>query len=223
MTLPMLIHITGGTVGLVAGFGALAVAKGERLHRALGTAFFVAMLAMSGLGAVIAVFMPSRVTIVAGSLTFYLVITAWMTVRRPENVVGRFETGAAIAAVPIALGGLSVAIAAFLSPGGRLDGLPAGPPALVFGLVAALAVVCDVRLIRRGGIAGPARIARHLWRMTTALLIAATSFFQGQQKMMPEDWRGSPLLFLPPLIVFAALVFWMLQVRFSRHWAGPPA
>jgi hypothetical protein len=214
----MMIHIAGGTLGLVGGFGALAVAKGERLHRVLGTAFFVGMLLMSGFGAVMAVFLPSRITVVAGSLTFYLVATAWMTVRRPENTAGRFETGAAVAAVLIALGAVAVSIAALMSPGGRLDGLPP-QPVLVFAAVAALAAVCDWRLVRRGGIEGRSRIARHLWRMTAALLIAALSFFLGQQKMMPEAWRGSPLLFLPPLMVFASLVFWMLRVRLSRAWA----
>ncbi|MDB5471125.1 MAG: hypothetical protein JWR84_2685 [Caulobacter sp.] len=221
MTLAMMIHIAGGTAGLVGGFGALAVAKGERWHRMLGTAFFVGMLTMSGFGAVMAIFIPSRITIVAGSLTFYLVATAWMTVRRPENAAGRFEVGAAVAATLIALGAVGVSVAALISPTGRLDGLPP-QPVLGFALVAALAAWCDGRLVRRGGIAGPRRIARHLWRMTTALLIAALSFFLGQQKMMPQDWRGSPLLYLPPLLVFAALVFWMLRVRLSRRWAAAP-
>lgn len=70
MTVPMMIHIAGGTLGLIGGFGALAVAKGERLHRVLGTAFFIGMLAMSGFGAVMAIFLPSWITVVAGSLTF---------------------------------------------------------------------------------------------------------------------------------------------------------
>lgn len=214
----MMIHIAGGTVGLVGGFGALAVAKGERLHRILGTGFFVGMLLMSGFGAVMAVFLPSRITIVAGCLTFYLVATAWMTVRRPENTTGRFEAGAMVAATLIALGAVTVSSAALLNPNGRLDGLPP-QPVLVFAFVAALAAVCDWRLVRRDGIAGRARIARHLWRMTTALLIVALSFFLGQQKMMPESWQGSPVWFLPPLLVFAALVFWMLRVRLSRAWA----
>ena len=218
MTLPMAIHVAGGALGLVGGFGALAVAKGERLHRMLGTAFFIGMLVMSGFGAVMAVFVPSRITIAAGSLTFYLVASAWMTVRRPENTAGRFEIGATVAAGLIALGAVAVSIAALMSPGGRLDGLPP-QPVLVFAFVAALAAVCDWRLVRRGGIGGRFRIARHLWRMTAALLIAALSFFLGQQKMMPETWRGSPLLFLPPLLVFASLVFWMLRVRLSRAWA----
>ena len=213
-----MIHIAGGAVGLIGGFGALAVAKGERLHRMLGTAFFVGMLLMSGFGAVIAIFLPSRITVVAGSLTFYLVLTAWMTVRRAENTAGRFEVGAAVGAVLIALGAVGVSIAALMSPNGRLDGLPP-QPVLVFAFVAALAAVCDWQLVRRGGVAGRSRIARHLWRMTAALLIAALSFFLGQQKMMPQAWQGSPVWFLPPLLVFASLVFWMLRVRLSRAWA----
>jgi hypothetical protein len=106
------------------------------------------------------------------------------------------------------------------SPGGEVDGLPYQPFA-VFGAVAALAAASDLSMIRRGGISGAPRIARHLWRMCAALLIAAASF-AGQPKAVPEALRGSPILFLPALATLGLMIFWLVRVR-STGAAKPAA
>ncbi|WP_332773042.1 hypothetical protein [Phenylobacterium sp.] len=217
----MMLHIAAGGVGLASGFAALAFRKGERLHRIAGTAFFVAMLFMSGIGAVMAVFLPNRPTILVGVLTFYLVATAWMTVRREEGRIGRFEVAAlAIVAVVATLDFIAGWVAAG-SPKGAMDHIPY-QMIFVFGGVAALAAVTDLRVIRRGGISGAPRIARHLWRMCVALLIATTSFFLGQQKVLPEVLHGSPILFVPILAPLVLMIFWLFRVRFSKAFAQAP-
>jgi hypothetical protein len=81
-----------------------------------------------------------------------------------------------------------------------------------------LAAALDLNFILRRRISARQRIARHLWRMCAALLIAAFSFFLGQQKVMPEAIQGSPLLFLPPLATLGAMIFWILRVRFAKAW-----
>jgi uncharacterized membrane protein len=48
MRLPLLIlHILGGTVGLLAGTFAMAVRKGSRLHRASGNVFTIAIVTLA--------------------------------------------------------------------------------------------------------------------------------------------------------------------------------
>jgi hypothetical protein len=96
-------------------------------------------------------------------------------------------------------------------------------PFLVFGSVGLLAGVGDLRLIRSGGvqtIRGARRLTRHLWRMSFALLIAAFSFFLGQAKVIPKPIRIIPLLAIPPLVVLAALLYWMWRVRIRRSLRG---
>lgn len=85
-------HIGAGGVGLVSGTGALTFRKGGRAHRLAGNVFFVSMLAMSGIGTCVAPFLPQRGSIIGGAFTFYLVATAWMTVRRKAGTVGSFES-----------------------------------------------------------------------------------------------------------------------------------
>jgi hypothetical protein len=213
-------HIGGGAVGLVSGAVAILARKGERLHRVAGTVFFVAMLTMAGIGATVSPFLDTEqwTNTTAGAFTFYLVATAWVTVRRAEGRVGRFEVGALLVAVGLAVNGLALAAAT----------VQAGKPLsisviYVFAIVAAIAAAGDLGMIRRGGIAGPPRIARHLWRMCLALFIASGSFFFGQSKFLPEVLRGSPVLFVPVLAPLVLMAFWMLRVHFTRAFRSAPA
>jgi hypothetical protein len=100
--------------------------------------------------------------------------------------------------------------------------LPA-PVHFPFAALAALAAALDLNFILRGEISGVQRIGRHLWRMSAAFLIAAFSFFLGQQRSMPLFIQGSPLLYLPPLAVLASMTFWIFRARFSSafHWVAP--
>jgi hypothetical protein len=60
------------------------------------------------------------------------------------------------------------------------------------------------------------RLARHLWRMGFAFFIATGSFFIGQQDVMPEAVRGSPLLFALGFAPFAVMAFWLVRLRFPK-------
>jgi hypothetical protein len=98
-------------------------------------------------------------------------------------------------------------------------GVPAG---MVFflGTVYLCAGIGDLRLIRAGNIAGPRRLARHLWRMCFALFIATGSFFLGQMKFIPEPVRILPLLFALGVGPLFVLIYWMWRVRFRRRLTG---
>jgi hypothetical protein len=58
--------------------------------------------------------------------------------------------------------------------------------------------------------------ARHLWRICFAFFIATGSFFLGQQDVLPQAVRGSPILFVLAFAPFALMLFWLARVRFSR-------
>jgi uncharacterized membrane protein len=217
------LHITGGTVGIASGTVALLSEKGGRLHRAAGNMFFAAMLVMAAVGAMVAPLLPQRLSSVTGVLTFYLVATAWVTVRRKAGTVGRFETGAMLAAAVTAAAGFVLAWQGSKLPHGMIDDQPY-QSGYVFGGIAALAAMFDLKVILRGGISGAQRIARHLWRMCFALFIGATSLFAGQPQVFPKLLRGSAVLtFGPELAVLIAMVFWLLRVRFSDSFRDAAA
>lgn len=211
-------HVTAGSAALLAGAAALAFRKGGRLHGQAGTIFFAAMLAMAGSGAVMAALKPERGTAAIGLFTCYLVATSWMTARRRDGKAGRFELGAFAVALGCAAAMLAFGLQAAASPTGRLDSLPAGAH-YPFAFLAALAAGLDLNFILRRGVSGRQRIARHLWRMCAALAIAALSFFLGQQDEFPAAWRGLFVWYLPPLATLAAMVFWLVRVRFAAAFA----
>ena len=214
----LVLHIGGGATGIAAGWTAILAPKGGRIHRAAGTVFFVAMLTMAGVGAVVAPMMPEGqwTNTIAAVFTFYLVASAWATVRRGEGEVGRFER--VLVAAP-----LGVAATALLIPalGIKLDA--AGGAVYLFGVIAALAAICDLRMIGNGGIAGVSRIARHLWRMSLGLVVATGSFFVGQPKYVPDVLKDTGLNVVPMFAALALLAFWMIRVRIPRQSKAVPA
>ncbi len=189
------------------------------MHRMAGNVFFVSMLTMSAIGACVAPFLPRpqwSSTLVA-ILTFYLVATSWVTIRRKQGGVGTFEIGAFLVALTVAVVLVTLGLQAANHPPGVLVDAPA-PAYFVFAAIATLAAASDLRMILRGGLSAMQRITRHLWRMCVALLIATFSFFLGQQQVFPVSLRGSPILFVPEIAVLGALIFWLLRVQFTNWY-----
>lgn len=214
-----LVHVVCGSLALLAGAAALSVPKGGRWHAKAGTLFFGAMLVMALTGATIAALRIERGTTAIGILTAYLVATAWTAARRRDGTSGRFEAVAMLLALGCAAAMAAFGAIALSSPAGRFDSLPAAAH-FPFAVLAALAAALDLNFLLRGAVSGRQRIARHLWRMCAALAIAAFSFFLGQQDEFPAAWRGLAIWFVPPLAVLAAMIFWLLRVRFAaafRH------
>jgi hypothetical protein len=213
----LVMHVGGGAVGIVSGFAAMTFRKGGRMHRLAGNVFFVAILTMAGIGAAVAPFLPSQQwsNTLAGVFTFYLAATAWAAARRSDGEIGRFEVGAlfvALGAAAAAISGVWVNVhgGADAGDGASTDGL------YLVSVLATLAVACDLNQILRRGLTGAARIARHLWRMSVALLIASASFFLGQPRFVPPFIRETILVALPVLAPLALMLFWLIRVRFSQ-------
>jgi hypothetical protein len=172
------------------------------------------MLTMSAIGACLAPFLPHRISSVAGALTFYLVATSWVTIRRKEGSAGYFETGAFLFALGIVATGVTFGLMGANTATGLLDAEPY-QGAFVFAGGAALAAAGDLAMIVRRGISGTRRLTRHLWRMCVALLIGATSFFLGQPQFFPASLRGSFILFVPEIAILGLPVFWLIRLRFA--------
>ena len=209
----ILLHIIGGLTALTSGAVALSSPKGGNLHRKSGIIFVYAMMLMSVSGAVMASRIPEMVSMMAGLLTSYLVVTALLTVRRRGEGSHWMDAGAMFF-------GLAVGLTGFIVGAMGLNTAEInGPPpalALIFGTVALLAVLGDARLLLGKVLPWKRRIARHLWRMCLALWIAAASFFLGQSDEFPEALRIMPLLCTPVLLVFLLMFYWLGRVLFTQ-------
>lgn len=216
-----LIHIVAGFLALGSGTVALYVLKGGNLHRKAGTLFVYAMLVMAGLGAVLAGLKPDRLSAIGGVLACYMVTTAMLTVRRrPGEKFHRLDYIAMLVALIVGTTGIKFGFDALETPTGRLDAFPA-PMYFIFGSIALLSGLGDVRMLLARDIQGVGRIARHLWRMGFAMFMATGSFFLGQAKVFPEPIRKPLLLAIPVLLVIATTLYWLVRVlRKQRHARG---
>jgi uncharacterized membrane protein len=209
----ILFHIVFGSVALAAGSAAMSLRKGGRGHVVAGNIFMAAMLAMALTGAVLAVLKPERATAVIGIITAYLVATAWWTARHRDGRAGAFEAAGLAVALACAGAQLTSALQASAAPDGRLDALPAAA-IYPFALLAAGAALGDLRMLLLRQLKPRQRLARHVWRMSAALFIAAASFFLGQQDEFPDALRRLPIWFLPPLATLLAMTFWLVRLRY---------
>jgi len=218
MRSPLLVlHIIAGTLGMLSGFVAVFLLKGSRRHGIAGNVFVISMLGLSASGVYLAVMKSQPGNILGGSLTFYLVATAWITARRRAGGTGILDWVGLLVVVTITAFELTYGMEAAKSQTGLKYGYPPGPY-FFLGSVALIAVVGDFRMLVRRGIVGSQRLARHLWRMCFALFIAAASIFLARQQVFPALLQKIGVLFLLSFLPLMLMVFWLFRVRFAKGY-----
>jgi len=213
ITLDLMAHISGGSVALIAGAVGLISKKGSLLHRQAGKLFVLSMLTMAITGASIAYFASVYISVLAGSLSLYLVLSAWITGLKRNPKTHYYEASI------FAFGLLVLSLGFYLSwraYNGVTDILPDYTiPAgvyYVFTLFVLLGVVGDIIVLIKGGVSGKYRIARHLWRMCIPLYIAASSLFDGQRDIFPAALQESFYLDIPAYLVFLSMLYYLAKV-----------
>jgi hypothetical protein len=209
------IHIIAGLIAIVAGFISVFAIKGLKLHRKAGMTFVYSMLVLSITGAVIAAIKQQPTNIIGGSLAFYMVTTALLTVR--HQLARWMDIGALLIGATVGVFAIKIGFDVLNAGTGKMKGVPAGM-LFFFGVVALLAVAGDIRMMLAGNLQGAQRIARHLWRMCFSLFIASGSFFLGQAKVIPKPVRILPLLAIPALLPLVLLLYWLVRVLFTKWY-----
>lgn len=206
------VHILAGMLALGFGYIALYATKGLTLHRKSGALFVYAIVAMSLSGALIDALKTSTISVnvVAGLLTFYFVATALLTVRPRVRASQRLDVAGVLLV-------LTVSLLAFIAGVNLVSrGRPEAVPSFIFGVVGLLAAAGDIRVVRAGGIQGPRRLARHLWRMCFAMWVAAASFFWGPPDRVPELIRIPALQAFAVLLPVVVMLYWLWRLRRKR-------
>ena len=210
------LHIAAGLVAIISGYIAIFVVKGLKTHRRSGMIFVYAMMFMSSSATVLGIAKGQTFNVMQGVLTFYLVVTAVLTVRDQTRQVRLIGIGAMLLAFFTGVYDIFLGFEASTNTSGMVDGIsPAG--IFPFAALAILAAAGDLRMLISGKKGAP-RLVRHLWRMCVALFIAAGSFFLGQAKVFPESIRIVPTLAIPALMPLVLLIYWLIRVRFTKWY-----
>ena len=220
-TAAFILHVAGGAGGLLSGILAMTARKGGRVHRRAGDVFFASMLVMAAFAVYLGFVRPGALlNVFIGVFVAYLVATAWITIRRPQGVIGLPEklglVVALILCAPFML--LSVELILGLPPFIHSAMAFKGPLLIavyVFTLILAIAAGSDASVVLSGGVSGVARIARHLWRMCVALTQATGSALSnGLPRLLPAHALPGWTLSLQ-LVWVVLLLYWMIRVRLT--------
>src|SRR6195256_4158781 len=98
----LVVHICGGTLGLLSGTAAMSFRKGSPRHALAGRVFVVAMLTLSTSAVYLALMKHEMGNVLAGTFAFYLVGTAWVTAKRRDGETNIFDWGALL--IPLVVG-----------------------------------------------------------------------------------------------------------------------
>ena|SRR5215470_7413297 len=213
----LLVHICSGIAGLFSGAAAAIFRKGSHRHALAGNIFVLSMMSLSATGVYLALLKSEPGNVLGGSLTFYLVATAWMTARRRSAEIDAFDWFALLTVFLVASTAITFGIQAALSADGLASGYPSGPY-FVAGSVASLAFMGDVRLLVRRSIDGTQRLARHLWRMCFALFVASMSVFLSRQHLFPAILRTTGVLYILSFGPLLLMIFWLIRVRMASAY-----
>jgi hypothetical protein len=226
----LLVHLCGGSLGLLSGTAAMSFRKGSPRHVLAGKIFVASMLTMAVGAVYLAITRHQPNNVGGGILTFYLIGTAWLTARRRDGETSRFDWLAML--IPLAIGIFTwmVGIRVVRNGASSQDGVPVGMTFFT-GSICLLAAVGDVRMLLGGGVLGAKRIARHLWRMCYGLFIASGSFFLGPQNRplrllsavgigqhLPSALFSTGLYLFLTLLPLILLIFWLVRVRFTNAY-----
>jgi len=208
----LVFHILAGCIVLFCGLVALISAKGKKLHKYAGSGFAAAMVLVSLTSCYLEVQLGDFP--IVGLLSGYFVVTSWITITRREKRVGYFDIVALLLITSISIlfykWGWDIAF-----NGKPLEGTMPLPMYFVLASIAAFAAAMDLKVIIQGGIMGAQRIARHLWRICIAYVMAMMSFLA--QDIFPDAIASSGALWLPVLLLVLLIFYWGIRVSFFQR------
>jgi len=218
----LVLHITGGSIGILSGYAAVSVKKGADWHRGAGLAFVLGMLVMATAAVALAVPLREPSNVMGGMLAGYMVVTGWLTMQRPPGPIGLAERLGFAFIATVAMGTAVLTWIAWSGPRHAAFGY-AWQFYAVFVVINGAIALTDLRVILRGRLSANERLRRHLWRMCFAFFFAAASFFIGQQKVMPHWMHGSPVLWVLGLAPLGVMAYWLVRTRRRKARLNMPA
>ena len=203
----LFIHITAGSIALVAALAAIISQKGATIHRYAGRFYTAAMMATAATAIGLAVLDLNVFLLVIGLFSFYLVFTGWRAAvertGQPTGVDWLVGATMAILGVGMIVWGSSGLLAGVYHPHLVL---------VIFGIIGIVLAAQDAFAWRQGPVTGQDRIVRHLTRMMGGTIATVTAVAVVNLPQLPSvvTWLGPTALMVP------LIVLWTGRVRHRR-------
>ena len=207
-------HFAVGCVAVLAGLAALSSRKGQVWHRASGSIFVIAMLALALSGLWLSLARDILFTVFLSGIAGHAVLTSWAAARRQAWLSIVLARWSGLVSGGLCLGAVSGGLIAASSPEGRLNDLPPAAFYLLAGVSFGLFVL-DLFYARHTAPQRVSWLSRHLWRMGFAFFLATGIFFFGNNHVLPEALRTPLVLSVPVLTVIGWTLVFGVKVRLA--------
>lgn len=196
------IHAVFGGIALLAGLVAMTAKKGLGIHKRSGVVFYYSMMISSGVGMLVAL-LPNHENpflLAVGIFSLYLVLTGRRALRFKRKIID-LKIDKLISRVMILIGMLMILLPIFLS--GSLNIV-----LFVFGIVAVLLSIQDLRLFKNPEKLRDGWLKLHLGKMIGAYIAASTAFV-----IVNEFFPRFYGWFIPGIIGTFFIIYWIRKVN----------
>ena len=212
----LILHIIGGSIGLIAGTINTIRKKGDRIHRLTGKFFLYGMLTAATIALIMSVMHPNYFLFIAGIFTIYLASTG-------TRYLSLKDLGNGQKPKPIdwiLTGGMLLFSAAFIGFGiyKLVKGDTFGLVFVTFGYISSRMVRTDIKNHMGQSEIKNTWFVTHLQRMIGAYIAAITAFLviNLPQKLLPGYLFFIGWL-LPTVILVPLILKWTKKYEIKKH------
>ncbi|MFT3910884.1 MAG: hypothetical protein QM737_15810 [Ferruginibacter sp.] len=203
-TIFLVLHILGGSVGLLSGTINLVRKKGDKRHKLVGKFFLYGMLTAGISSLALSIIHPNYFLFIVGLFTIYLIATGSRYLHL--KMLGHNQQPAkidwAITIIMLLTGLIFIGFGIKLLVVGKLFGIVF----IVFGALAIFLVRIDFKNYKGKIVAKNYWLLSHLQRMTGAYIASLTAFLAVNATYFPEQIPGF-IFWLLPTVILVPLIF----------------
>lgn len=207
----LILHIIGGSLGLLSGLLNILRKKGNKNHKLVGKIFFISMLTAGISSLILAYIHPNYFLFIVGVFTIYMVCSGQLYLNRYNN-----RTSKQIELIVT----MSMFLAGFLFIGKGILVLIKvnlfGLVFLTFGCLGLLFVYQDFKNHQKKSEIKNNWLVAHLQRMSGAFIAALTAFLVVNEHYFPEEIPSVLYWLLPTIFVTPLIIKWSRKYQIQN-------
>jgi uncharacterized membrane protein len=200
----LILHITGGAIGLLTGLMILSVPKGKKLHKALGMLFVYGMMTAGISSLILASIHPNPFLFMIGVFTLYMTGTGVRSIKSKNSTSGPnladriLQIGMGISGIILMGWGAKLLVA----------GTVFGSVLILFSAIGLAMLGFDLKKIQKHPPDRQGYIRLHIQRLLGAFIGSLTAFLVVNLQYLPDFFPTWIYWILPTLIISPVIKFW---------------
>lgn len=212
----LILHIIGGSLGLLTGLFNILRTKGDKIHKLVGKVFYYSMFTAGVSSLVLSVLHPNYFLFMVGVFTLYMIITGTRYLALKGNNTKPASIDWAVTVAMLIAGVVFSGIGIWQLVGGNFFGLVF----LTFGFFGLRFARTDLKNYKGESAIKNFWLIGHLQRMTGGFIAALTAFLVVNAKYLPEQVPGYLYWLLPTILLTPVIVRWSRKMEVKKKPAS---